>query len=597
MSYVAEPYLYITDQVLTGLTGGVARESHRFFPKANSFRFLAEQGDPVPETVQIIGQAQDAFYAFQQGKDYAVAGDGTFQFLADAAQPTTPAAKATWPDEGSEFFVNYYHTESGKAALTDRNVGSLVRTLAESFARELAVLRKQLELIYDSGFVDTAAGTALDRVVALVGLARRGGDTAIGVVRFFRDTPAPADISIPEGARVSTALNPPASFVTTAAKTLRRGQLAVDAPIRAEAKGAAGLAAERTIGVINQPILGISGVVNEVATVLGGAAESDAELRTRAKRVIERIGKSTPRALLHALTTEAGLGENEIKIVEELALRPGVVQVFVAREASAELAVKVQNAILNSRAAGIRVEHNLAIALPMAPKDALPTGPARDDGITDQLPSSADCKLPLVCDLTVFPENPRISGGDKATLQQSVSAVVTDYVQASAIGGTLVYNQLVASLMGVAGVLDVVLDLKPKGIQAGKCNVQLPDGRRATLDAQDLTVRFAGAPVSFDFVFLVTLKPGGDKGGAETDIKKALVTLFAGAPAKVSSAALLALLGASNHFSIQEADVSWTAEYDQAGLMVRDQGGPGAETAIAAGDRAVLRNVKVEVKP
>ena len=31
MSYVAEPYFEVAEQLLTGLTGGVARETHRFF--------------------------------------------------------------------------------------------------------------------------------------------------------------------------------------------------------------------------------------------------------------------------------------------------------------------------------------------------------------------------------------------------------------------------------------------------------------------------------------------------------------------------------------------------------------------------------------
>ena len=81
-------------------------------------------------------------------------------------------------------------------------------------SRELAVLNKQLEKVYRSGFLDTAEGRSLDQVVALLGLARKSGEFAAGVVRFFRTSPAQADVFIPAGARVSTAVNPPVSFLT-----------------------------------------------------------------------------------------------------------------------------------------------------------------------------------------------------------------------------------------------------------------------------------------------------------------------------------------------------------------------------------------------
>ena len=55
-------------------------------------------------------------------------------------------------------------------------------------------------------------------------------------------------------------------------------------------------------------------------------------------------------------------------------------------------------------------------------------------------------------------------------------------------------------------------------------------------------------------------------------------------------------LGVSDLYTLAAADLSWTAEYEQAGLVVRESGGPSASTAIAAGDRAVLRDVAVEEK-
>ena len=58
----------------------------------------------------------------------------------------------------------------GRAALTDTTAGSVVRTLVEAFAREMAVCYEQLERVYEAGYLETASSGALDSVVALVGL-------------------------------------------------------------------------------------------------------------------------------------------------------------------------------------------------------------------------------------------------------------------------------------------------------------------------------------------------------------------------------------------------------------------------------------------
>ena len=68
--------------------------------------------------------------------------------------------------------------------LTNFEEGSVVRSLFESFAVELATLYEQMDLVYQAGFVDTAQGAHLDRVVAVLGIKRNEPDFASGVVTF-----------------------------------------------------------------------------------------------------------------------------------------------------------------------------------------------------------------------------------------------------------------------------------------------------------------------------------------------------------------------------------------------------------------------------
>ena len=53
----------------------------------------------------------------------------------------------------------------GRTRLDELTPGSVVRTLAETLARELAELSEQLGEIYESAFLDTETGESLERLV------------------------------------------------------------------------------------------------------------------------------------------------------------------------------------------------------------------------------------------------------------------------------------------------------------------------------------------------------------------------------------------------------------------------------------------------
>lgn len=599
MNYVAEPYVALVDQLLTGLTGGEAREVHKFFPDIEGYSLSCSYTEVKVNTIKITGQAAQVFTVFVPGRDWKLSTEGKVVFIADEEDATLPAANAVWPDEGTEFFVSYYHDKSENALLTDRNVGSLNRILVEAFSRELAILEKQLELVYRSGFVDTAEGTALEQVVALLGLQRKGGDYATGRVRFYRESAAPADISIPSSTRVSTGLNPPVSFVTTAHRTLRKGQLSVEVQIRSEEKGADSVVAAAAISVINKAIHGISGVTNDAPTLFSGEKETDAELRGRAKRVMERAGRATAGAVVNAVSTEAGLKENEIKLVEDFQAHPGIVKLFVARQPTADLASKVETALLASRPAGIRVEHNLKSALPSTETESVSIEEGREEaGPVDDLSSATvgdGFSLPVKCTVQVYPEHSRLTAGEQDTIKSTVIKAVYDFVDNAAIGEALIYNQLIADVMSISGIKDVVLDLyKADDAGAkGKKNLLVPDGQRALFQNKetDIQVTFIGVPVYFDFRFQVSLKGSHTLAEAELNVKQALVTFFMTSPTTIDTSTLSDILQPSDIFSLASADQHWTVEYEQAGLTIKEMD---ETVTLSAEERAVLRKVTVE---
>src|SRR6185436_6807225 len=85
----------------------------------------------------------------------------------------------------------------------DTTPGSVVRTLVEAYAREMAVFYGMLALAHRSGYIDTAEGAALDSVVAVLGIKRARGGRLTGQVEFSRAVPAAADIGIPAGRTVT----------------------------------------------------------------------------------------------------------------------------------------------------------------------------------------------------------------------------------------------------------------------------------------------------------------------------------------------------------------------------------------------------------
>jgi uncharacterized phage protein gp47/JayE len=603
MSYAAESYPYVAKQVLNALTGGAVRETHRFLAALNAAGFSTERpsDDVVPESLTVAGLSAGSFKVFAPGQDYEVSPDGKIRFFADEQDSLAPAADAAWPDEGSEFYVSYDHAETGDALLTDRNPGSLTRTLAESFARELAVLRKQLENVYRSAYLDTAEGADLDRVVALVGLARKSREHAVGTVRFYRDSAAPADIFLPEATRVSTGTNPPQLFETEAPRVLRRGQLSVEVDVRAAAKGPAGVVPAGAISVMNQTLLGIDGVVNEAPTRFGGDGEDDQALRARARKVLERAGRATPRAMHLALAELPGLRSNDVKIVEELADRPGVVQVFVAGSDDGKRARQVHEAILDSRPAGVRVEHNFQLNLEATlggGSGAVSTGDARDDEFEPVgLPGGDSFLVPVEVRVLLFPESARLSGAEKARLRLDAERALAGHFDALTLGGAVVYNRLVASLMDLPGIADANVTLHTPGAPENgyRRNLQLPEGQRASLTADKLLIHFAGE-VLFDFAAKLTLKAGHTLEEAHKDIRGKLTEYFAAVPEAVSAADVLALIGAGPNHDLAGPDLSWTAEHDAAGLVLTAGGGTSAVTPIQPGDRPILRDLKLEAK-
>lgn len=598
MSFAAEPFGTFVEDLLANLTGGTSRVRFRFVPAERPFR-LAEHERVQPGTVRVHGLVDGEFAELVRGTDFRVEVDGTITWAGDVAD--FKPAGARLPDEGTDVWIGFDRVPGDNPPLlNDRNPGSVLRTLAESFAREFAVLSQQLELVYDAAFVDTATGRDLDQVAALVGVVRRGATHARGEVAMRRTTPAPADVTIPAGTLVSTAEAPRVTVETTETVTLRRGAFSVGAPVRAQVPGPAGVASRESLSVLHRPIFGVEQVLNPDQLTVGGGGETDEELRARARRALETSGRSTVGALRGALASIEGIREQDVLVQEDHLNSPGLVHLTVSAKIDTPTALLASQLLEDYRPAGVRIAHNLPDPALPAPTLAEETGGGGDG---DPAPAGVEPPDqvfdPVVAEVVVTPASLQLTEDQRARLTDEVEAAVHAVIEDVGAGEPLIYNRIVAAVMAIDGVMDAVVEIGFKStataVALTRYNLRPNAGRRPSLDEGDLTVTLRGDRVVLDVT--AEVERGPLTSGTETtaaletirqDIAARLKQAFALSPSELDRPQLLGMLPADDRYSVES--ISWTFELTDEGLVVQESNVP---LTLDPGQVVTVRSVRV----
>lgn len=175
--FYKKSYSEIVASVLEHITKGLTREKHLF--QAPSFRYELEarpENKPIKQLVQVEGFFKGEKHTFRQNIDYVLKDD----------RIEWSSANADIPDDKSIFEVVYLF--ENQTSLTDINVGSVLRNLLEAVSREIEFLYEEMATVYQSGFIDTAAGSSLDLVVSILGIKRKDPTHANGYVTFLRES-------------------------------------------------------------------------------------------------------------------------------------------------------------------------------------------------------------------------------------------------------------------------------------------------------------------------------------------------------------------------------------------------------------------------
>ncbi|GFG52573.1 hypothetical protein CQY20_09205 [Mycolicibacterium agri] len=426
LEYTSRTYADVVRDLMTTLTGGTVRESTTA-PANGPLTLGTLASRPIRRVSYLEGVTDVGGTAVPVQFTSA---DFDLEDTDNDGQPDSIVFRKNGrkPIPGSPLTVNYYPAHiSRPVPLTDLNVGSVVRTILETVGRELAQSEQYLDTVYRSAFLETAEGTALDKVVALIGVRRLPARHPLAGVRFSRSAATGGRITIPAGTVVTDASTPPARYSTVMDLTLEAGE-------QSRSVLTAGVSTDTPVvdaGALDRletSIGGVSDVSNPDAAFREAAVESDESLRLRARGALHGTVRGTLDALRFGLMSIPGV--KAVELTEWPNGQPGVVRADVAYErADPALEEVVRKRIDELRPAGIRVE----------------TGPATRRTVR------AEVKLVLA--------GTGVSGAELNRLTSGVEARVTEKLVDLAPGAPIRMAALTAAALADPLIVDAEISL------------------------------------------------------------------------------------------------------------------------------------------
>lgn len=188
-------------------------------------------------------------------------------------------------------------------ALSDYRVGAVIRTILEAAALEDDEAYFQMAQLLKDYAYTSATGAELDRRLADFDFTREQSQPALCQIIITAPRPVPADTPLVAPITVyadETQQHPRVEFTTTLNGLIPVGSMAsAPMPIVATAPGSVTNIPAGEISFLGSPIPGLEGAtcVNPISAYGGRDAESDDELRARARRHLRALPRGTVSAV------------------------------------------------------------------------------------------------------------------------------------------------------------------------------------------------------------------------------------------------------------------------------------------------------------
>lgn len=460
MNFADRTYPDVVRDLLTVLTGGTVQETIEI--GATPPEAIALVNGPVRRVSHLAGSVLAGRGDAQRAVPYRFT-EKDFDLIATPENPVDKVAiKLRKPHRLAPFstlVVNYYPERLRPTPITDVNVGSVARTLIETVSRELATQYQQLQIVYESAFVDTATGASLDNVAALVDVRRIVRGAPVGKVRFTRATGSPGQVFIPIDSVVTDGQG--SRYLTTVEGTLLPNQGSVDIWVHGETPRTKVMDAG-TLTVLERAIAGIAAIGNDEATWLATDDETDRQLSDRTRRAIHSTGTGTVDAICFGLeslpfVTAASMAEYPDPAVA----MPGQLLVSVALSLDTPTNRQIVDRRIDElRPAGIFVDRRWA----------------------------GSVKLAVAVDL-VF-AGARLSSGEQEAVKEGVRSALVTRIGSMAPGSTLRQGPLTALALQDGRLVDAKLAWTADGVAIAD-GFTIAADKAARLDRADVTYRSA----------------------------------------------------------------------------------------------------------
>jgi uncharacterized phage protein gp47/JayE len=579
VNFVDREYPDIVRDLLTNLTQGVAGEIHRVDYNPNNRPLeipdVVLKRRPVKRVSVVEG-----FVAGAKDSDPPVPvvfGLNDYELISDPKDPEDLSTIrflrfGKKPAPNTDVRVNYYPRTTDPSPITDLNAGSVARTLMEAVAKEIAILYAQLNLAYDSAFVETATGSSLDRVTALLGYRRFRAGNPVGTVVFERRAGAIGEITIPAGTPI-TDKSDKLRYETVETRLMRAGETNAEIAVRGATANTPPVEAD-VLTVIQRAIAGLDSVTNQRPTSRATEDESDTELRARAREALAASDKGTLGALELPEVRDVQIVEMPNGVPGEIAINVSLAQGVTAP--GDELPESVRARIEELRPAGIRVIRGKAAVTNLAAKVQLTLAGSQ------------------------------IAQADLTALRQQVKDTLTSDIGKRRVSQKIRVKPLVAALLKDERIVDAVLAIGPKGAPASSPGADFdpPAGTAVQLDGGDITFEAetfdqpppAGVtvPVAVNANITVLLQTGVTLDQAKTLITQKLKSFFGTvAPdTSIDSNVMLTALRDDANYAIDPLKLTVTLTAAQQFAQITTGG---AAFRVLAAHRFEVQNVEVKV--
>ncbi|GMB00227.1 baseplate J/gp47 family protein [Pelosinus sp. IPA-1] len=211
-----------------------------------------------------------------------------------------------------DILTNLFEYVGENKKITDFNVGSVLRTILEAVAAVSEELWYNLQLFVSKFFLNTSSGEWLDRRLNDLGMERKAGSAAYGLITIGRDSPSPISILISAGTIFQNETGE-LQYTTQADTLLNIGEVSIDVQAQAVAVGSNYNLLSGT--VLKQSGIAISGIEWGKIKLMGGGEdiEDDTDFKNRVPDYFDSLSRGTASAIVYAASAVKGVESVTIK--------------------------------------------------------------------------------------------------------------------------------------------------------------------------------------------------------------------------------------------------------------------------------------------